>query len=97
MTSPAWTCKEIFYDRALAVDYPKAGNDVGMSSSPVVADGVVLVQIECQGDSFAAGLDAESGETLWRINRPLKPIGHHRWPPRPPMAKNLFILQCGKS
>lgn len=55
--------------RGLAFDYPKAGNDVGMSSSPVVASGAVIVQIENQGDSFAAGLDAVTGETLWRENR----------------------------
>ncbi len=56
--------------RALAVDFPKAGNDVGMSASPIVADGVVVVQIENQGDSFVAGLEAETGELLWRKDRP---------------------------
>lgn len=56
--------------RGLAVDFPKAGNDVGMSSSPVVADGVVVVQVECQGDSFAMGLDAETGKTIWTQERP---------------------------
>jgi outer membrane protein assembly factor BamB len=56
--------------RALAVDHPKAGNDVGMASSPAVIDRVVVVQVENQGDSFAAGLDAETGETLWERERP---------------------------
>lgn len=55
--------------RGLAVDFPKAGNDVGMSSSPVVAGGAVVVQSESQGDAFAAGLDVLTGETLWRENR----------------------------
>ncbi len=44
-----------------------------MSSSPLVINGVVVVQIQCQGDSFAAGLDAESGELIWRVERPRKP------------------------
>ncbi|WP_425615900.1 PQQ-binding-like beta-propeller repeat protein [Anatilimnocola sp. NA78] len=55
--------------RGLGYDFPKAGNDVGMSSSPVVAGGAVVVQVENQGDSFAAGLDVLTGETLWRENR----------------------------
>jgi len=55
--------------RGLAYDYPSAGNDVGMSSSPVVIGGTVIVQIENQGESFAAGLDTATGETRWRIDR----------------------------
>ena len=56
--------------RGLGHDFPAAGNDVGMSSSPVVADGTVIVQMEAQGDSFAAGIDAASGATRWRHARP---------------------------
>ncbi len=55
--------------RGLADDWPKAGNDIGMSSSPVVSDGVVVVQIENQADSFALALDASAGEDLWRVKR----------------------------
>jgi outer membrane protein assembly factor BamB len=55
--------------RGLAYDYPKAGNDIGMSSSPVVAANTVVVQVENQGDSFVAGIDTESGENRWRIDR----------------------------
>lgn len=56
--------------RGLAIDHPKAGNDISMSSSPALVDGVVCVQLENQGDSFAAGIDAETGKTLWINNRP---------------------------
>lgn len=56
--------------RGLTYDYPKAANDVGMSSSPVVIDDVVLVQVENQGDSFIAGIDKLTGETKWRKERP---------------------------
>ncbi|QDU95264.1 outer membrane protein assembly factor BamB family protein [Lignipirellula cremea] len=59
----------LLWYRGLTFDYPKSGNDVGMSSSPAVVDGVVIVQIESQGDSFAAGIDALTGETLWRKER----------------------------
>ncbi|MCA9138601.1 MAG: PQQ-binding-like beta-propeller repeat protein [Planctomycetales bacterium] len=71
------SCDLICYDldghllwyRALAVDRPKTGNDISMSSSPVVIDGVVVVQLENQGDSFAAGIDATNGEILWTNSR----------------------------
>jgi len=59
----------LMWYRGLTFDYPKAGNDVGMSSSPVVAKGTVVVQVENFGDSFAAGLDVATGETRWRIDR----------------------------
>jgi outer membrane protein assembly factor BamB len=60
----------LLWYRGLGHDYPKAGNDVGMSSSPVVVGATVVVQVESQGDSFAAGIDVETGETRWRIPRP---------------------------
>ncbi|MFK7736179.1 MAG: PQQ-binding-like beta-propeller repeat protein [Pirellulaceae bacterium] len=56
--------------RSLTDSHPLAGNDVGMSASPVVANGVVVVAVECQADSFAAGIDAKTGEVLWDISRP---------------------------
>lgn len=74
--------------RGLAFDYPKAGNDVGMASSPVIVGDVVIVQIENQGDSFAAGIDRKTGKTVWRIDRdpvanwsspvPLFPVGSNK-------------------
>jgi outer membrane protein assembly factor BamB len=56
--------------RGLAHDYPAAGNDVGMSSSPVVVGDVVVAQVECQGDSFATGVDKLTGEPRWKVSRP---------------------------
>ncbi len=61
---------ELLWYRGLGYDYPKAGNDIGMASSPVIADGAVIVQVEAQGDSFAAGIDTKTGKNLWRIDRP---------------------------
>lgn len=59
----------LLWYRGLAFDYPHAGNDVGMASSPVVVDDTVIVQMENQDDSFAAGIDAATGETRWRQPR----------------------------
>lgn len=59
----------LIWMRGLTYDYPQAANDVGMASSPILVGDVVVVQIENQGDSFAAGIDAKTGESLWRIER----------------------------
>lgn len=56
--------------RGLTHDYPTAANDVGMSSSPVVIGETVVVQMESYGDSFLAGINAQTGETRWRTKRP---------------------------
>ncbi len=58
--------------RSLTDKHPLAGNDVGMSASPVVVDGIVVVSVECQADSFTAGIDSVSGETRWEIPRARK-------------------------
>jgi len=59
----------LLWYRGLAHDYPKSGNDVGMACSPLVVDGVVVVQVESQSDAFAVGVDAATGENRWRIER----------------------------
>lgn len=56
--------------KSLTQSHPLAGNDVGMSASPVTAGGVVVVSVECQADSFTAGVDCVTGETLWEVPRP---------------------------
>ena len=60
---------KMLWFRGLTYDYPKAANDVGMSSSPTIVGDVVVVQIENQGDSFVAGLNKLTGETVWRQPR----------------------------
>jgi outer membrane protein assembly factor BamB len=59
--------------RGLNFDYPAARNDTGMAASPAVIGDTVVVQIECQGDSFAAGLNKFTGQDRWRIPRAPKP------------------------
>src|SRR5438034_479129 len=39
-------------------------------SGPIVIGDTVVVQIENTGESFAAGLDAATGESRWRVDRP---------------------------
>jgi outer membrane protein assembly factor BamB len=82
--------------RSLASDFPKAGNDVGMSSSPVVVGGVVIVQVECQGDSFAIGLNAEDGTTVWKLDRPRKANWSSPTTVQLPNGKTAVILQSSE-
>ena len=41
----------------------------GFASSPVVHDGRVIIQVDVQGDSFLAAVDARTGEDIWRTRR----------------------------
>ncbi len=56
--------------RGLTLDYPNASNSLGMSSSPIVVDGVLVVQVENDSESFAAGINVRTGENLWKLDRP---------------------------
>jgi len=56
--------------RSLVSDYPTVGNYVGMAASPVLVKDILVVDIVNNGESFAAGLDAKTGENRWRVDRP---------------------------
>ena len=79
--------------RGLTHDYPAAANDAGMSSSPVVAGDVAIVQIECQGESFAAGLDKRTGVDRWRIQRDRAPNWSSPVVMRDPSGREVLLLQ----
>lgn len=61
---------EMQWFRGLTLDHPGLGNDVGMSSSPVVAGEAVIVQCECQANSFAAAYNRKTGDEMWTVARP---------------------------
>lgn len=56
--------------RGLTFDYANASNSLGMSQSPVVMDGTLVVQSENDSESFAAGLDVATGRNKWKLERP---------------------------
>jgi len=58
--------------RGLGRDYPNASNSVGMSSSLVIVDRVVIAQVESESEAFTAGLDVQHGLTRWKLDRPRK-------------------------
>ena len=61
---------QLLWLRGLTFDYPNAANGLGMSSSPVLAEGVAIIQVENDADSFTFGLDLANGATLWKKDRP---------------------------
>lgn len=63
---------KFLWTRSLGIDFPAAGNDLGLAASPVIADGVVVITVESAGDSYAIGIDSRTARTLWRIDRPKK-------------------------
>jgi outer membrane protein assembly factor BamB len=60
----------LLWFRGLSYDYPNASNSLGMSSSLVVADGVLMAQVENDTESFAVGLEVKTGQNLWKLDRP---------------------------
>jgi outer membrane protein assembly factor BamB len=86
---------DLLWYRGLGLDYPQAGNDVGMASSPIIVDGAVIVQVESQGDSFAIGIDTKTGQNLWRIDRPRNANWSSPVAIRRPDDRTEVILQSG--
>jgi outer membrane protein assembly factor BamB len=85
----------LIWYRSLTSDFVKAFNDTGMSSSPVVIEGVCVVQIECQGESFVAGLDSESGVLLWRKDRPRKANWSSPVSYKNPDGRSVIVVHSG--
>ena len=56
--------------RGLMQDYPNASNSLGLASSPVISGNTLVVQIENDSDSFAAGIDLATGANRWKVPRP---------------------------
>lgn len=58
--------------RGLTHDYPNASNSLGMASSLIVADGVVIAMVENDTDSMTTGVDCLTGVEVWKLERPRK-------------------------
>lgn len=58
--------------RGLTLDYPNASNSLGLASSPAMAGDVLIVQVENDSQSFAAGIDSKTGINLWKVDRTKK-------------------------
>lgn len=61
---------KLLWFRGLTYDHPNASNSLGMSSSPLIVDDTVVIQVETDDESFATGLNLQDGTPRWRIERP---------------------------
>lgn len=86
----------LLWFRGLTFDSPQAANDVGMSSSPVIAGDMVIVQVENQGDSFVMALDRKTGETRWKSPRPRDASWASPVVFEEPSAKRTLVLVQGR-
>ena len=82
--------------RGLGRDYPNANNSLGMSSSPVVTAGALVVQVESESESFTAGLDPATGSNRWKIERPKRSNWSSPVLTQGPDGKPVVLLQSGK-
>lgn len=64
----------LIWYRGLGLDYPNTSSSLGMSSSPVVINGTLILQLDTNSESFVAGLNALTGETRWKLDRPRSAI-----------------------
>ena len=81
--------------RGLMRDYPNASNSLGMSTSPVVADGVLIVQTETDSESFVAGINVVTGINRWKIPRDKRANWTSPIVLRGEPGKPLIALQSG--
>jgi outer membrane protein assembly factor BamB len=57
--------------RSLARDYPNITNQVGMAASPVLWQNNLIVSLETDAEACALGIDKQTGQNRWRIEREL--------------------------
>ncbi|MFN4258033.1 MAG: PQQ-binding-like beta-propeller repeat protein [Gemmataceae bacterium] len=55
--------------RSLAQDYGPFRNRWGMGASPILVDGLVIVQVDHWSQSYLLAVDAATGATRWRTER----------------------------
>jgi outer membrane protein assembly factor BamB len=56
--------------RSLYQEFPGASDGRGFATSPVIVDGVLIVQGDNQNNSFALGIDLQTGTNRWKLARP---------------------------
>ena len=59
----------LLWYRGLTHDFPNASNSLGMSSSPIVIGDTLIAQVENDAESFATGIDVETGIARWKRTR----------------------------
>ena len=86
----------LLWYRGLAHEHPKARHDTGMANSPLLIDGIAVIQVENQADSFIEGIELATGKSRWHIPGKKKTVWTtpNRLPGKD--GKNLILLQSSK-
>jgi outer membrane protein assembly factor BamB len=63
----------VLWLRSLYDENPGATDGRGLASSPLLVGDTVVVYVENQNVSFAAGIDPATGKNRWRVERPREP------------------------
>jgi len=56
--------------RGLTHDYRNVSNSLGMASSLIIVDEVLVVPVENDSESYTIGISRGSGRNLWKLDRP---------------------------
>ena len=56
--------------RGLTHDYRNVSNSLGMASSLVIVDKVLVVPVENDSESYTIGISRDTGRNLWKLDRP---------------------------
>jgi outer membrane protein assembly factor BamB len=59
----------LLWCRSLARDYPDLSNQVGMASSPIVWEDLLILDLETDSEAFALAVDQRTGLNRWKIPR----------------------------
>ena len=59
----------IVWQRILTEDYGPFESTIGLASSPILVDGILVILVDHEGPSYILGLDAKTGETRWKTER----------------------------
>lgn len=60
----------VLWVRGLTADYPNVSNSLGMASSPIVLGETVVTVVENDSESYSLGIDAKTGQNVWKLDRP---------------------------
>jgi len=60
---------KVDYGKANMGAYDLPGFEWGPASSPIIWNGLVIIQVDTQTDSFVLAVKAETGETIWKTDR----------------------------
>ncbi|WP_425618880.1 PQQ-binding-like beta-propeller repeat protein [Anatilimnocola sp. NA78] len=61
---------KLLWQRSFVKDYGEIKGPHGFSSSPVLADNKLIVQVTHGGPSYILALDCRSGENCWKVDHP---------------------------